>query len=338
MATAWVDPLLFAIACLGGGGVLLSLWIGLAPAQASARKLAAQITLGVLALAAGAFAFVAWLESQPAGLWMSAGALVILYVLLVLAPSQGFGSCAGKLCRWAQTRHGRLTAMLIMWATCPFLALYLVCRDLEVPPPMSEGDATARFVDNDSLRPTPSPSSPLTTDRGRPISTLIGPNPTASSAELLAAQSRLLATRGLAGEVIALPTGWQDCNCHGFVFAGGKYWIAGKQIDPILDDNGYRLVTPPQADDVAIYRGDAGQVLHSGIVRGLTGDRVVLVESKWGSMGRFIHPHDRHIYPDAVCTFYRSDRPGHLLRGAELADRNAPGAVSEPSRQSTPAK
>jgi len=42
---------------------------------------------------------------------------------------------------------------------------------------------------------------------------------------------------------------------------------------------------------------------------------VILVESKWGMSGRFIHRHDRHPYANTTCAFYRSPRAGHLLHG-----------------------
>jgi hypothetical protein len=105
-------------------------------------------------------------------------------------------------------------------------------------------------------------------------------------------------------------------NCHGWVFTGGQFWVAGV-VDDILADNEYRLVSTPAVGDLAVYRGARGEVVHSGIVRSAEG--CTLVESKWGPMSRFIHrPEDQPF--GGACTFYRSDRHGHLLRGLSLEE------------------
>lgn len=98
----------------------------------------------------------------------------------------------------------------------------------------------------------------------------------------------------------------------------------------ILSDNGYCAVSQVQTGDLAIYRDRAGQVIHSGVVVGESLQGVVMVESKWGKLGRFIHSADRHDYSDAICTFYRSPRPNHLLRGIYSNDPPARDAHSEP--------
>jgi hypothetical protein len=105
-------------------------------------------------------------------------------------------------------------------------------------------------------------------------------------------------------------------NCHGWVFTGGQFWVAGV-VDDILADNEYRMVSTPAVGDLAVYRGARGEVVHSGIVRSAEG--CTLVESKWGPMSRFIHrPEDQPF--GGACTFYRSDRRGHLLRGLLLEE------------------
>ena len=107
------------------------------------------------------------------------------------------------------------------------------------------------------------------------------------------------------------------CNCHGWVFAGGKHWISGEDVCRILKENGYEEVNKPIAGDVITYRqGDA--ILHTGVVRGVTRDGVVLVESKWAKMGRFLHPADKTVYVGDVF-YYRSHREGHTLKGIDPA-------------------
>ena len=73
-------------------------------------------------------------------------------------------------------------------------------------------------------------------------------------------------------------------------------------------------MTAPQAGDLVVYRDGGGQVSHTGIVYSAVPGGLVLVESKWGKGGRFIHPVDAQPYP-GPWTYYRADRPGHLLRG-----------------------
>ncbi len=102
-------------------------------------------------------------------------------------------------------------------------------------------------------------------------------------------------------------------NCHGWVFAAGRHWLRGRQVEQVLRDNDYRPVSEPRPGDVAVYRDDTGAVIHSGLVRTATPDGLVLVESKWGGRGRYVHPPDEHCYGAAACTYYRSPRRGHLL-------------------------
>jgi len=54
-------------------------------------------------------------------------------------------------------------------------------------------------------------------------------------------------------------------------------------------------------------------------VRGL-GEEVVYVESKWGKLGRFLHPHTVWAQPETTASFYRADRTGHALRQADDGD------------------
>ncbi len=100
-------------------------------------------------------------------------------------------------------------------------------------------------------------------------------------------------------------------DCHGWVFAGGRYHLVGGEVDKILEDNGYTEVSQPQANDVIVYRGRSGEVRHSGVVRAVNGD-LILVESKWGATGQYLHAPAAQVYSDRW-TFYRSPRRGHEL-------------------------
>lgn len=115
-------------------------------------------------------------------------------------------------------------------------------------------------------------------------------------------------------------------NCHGWVFTGGKYLIDNKDVQMILDDNGYQRVDKPQVGDVIVYRDSADEVVHSGLVRLVFGDGQVLIESKWGVTGRFLHRAKEPTFSEYFA-YYRTDRsPGrspeetrHLAYTVEIA-------------------
>ena len=60
----------------------------------------------------------------------------------------------------------------------------------------------------------------------------------------------------------------------------------------ILNDDGYRVVEQPHPGDIVVYRGDGGMVEHVGLVLQadqVFGVRQILVLSKWGGDGEYIH-------------------------------------------------
>jgi hypothetical protein len=107
-------------------------------------------------------------------------------------------------------------------------------------------------------------------------------------------------------------------NCHGWVFTDGRYLVDGADVDRILNDNGYVPVTTPREGDLIVYKDSGVHICHSGIVRAVTDDGLVLVESKWTSMGRFLHPPEAYL-PGTPRIYYRSPRNGHWLRGVNKA-------------------
>jgi hypothetical protein len=136
-----------------------------------------------------------------------------------------------------------------------------------------------------------------------------------------------LRTRNLLLSAIRLAPADDVSNCHGWVFTGGRYWVTGKQVDPIIAENGYYHVLAPAVGDLVVYRDPAGNVTHSAIVLALPDGLAPLVESKWGCLGVFLHPVDKSPY-GMDFTFYRSPRIGHLLAG--LATPATPGKVLLP--------
>ena len=102
-------------------------------------------------------------------------------------------------------------------------------------------------------------------------------------------------------------------NCHGWVFTDGRFLLKGNDVDRILCDNHYVLVTDPRPSDIVIYRNEMGSILHTALVQGILRDGTVITESKWGIDQRFLHlpakqPYSQHF------EYYRTDRPNHLIR------------------------
>jgi hypothetical protein len=102
------------------------------------------------------------------------------------------------------------------------------------------------------------------------------------------------------------------CNCHGWVFADGHYWVDGDDVPAILNDNGYHETTTPEVGDLIVYRC-GGIIVHSGIVRE-TGHGAILIESKWGMNSRILHTPE--VQPSwQEWQFYHTARTGgHTLR------------------------
>ncbi len=102
-------------------------------------------------------------------------------------------------------------------------------------------------------------------------------------------------------------------NCHGWVFLDGQYLITGDAVQRILDDNAYEVVEEALAGDVIIYRDANRNIVHSGLVRGVLNDGSIIIESKWGVEGVFLHgPLDTPYSADF--DYYRSPRPTHRVK------------------------
>jgi hypothetical protein len=113
-------------------------------------------------------------------------------------------------------------------------------------------------------------------------------------------------------QIIRLHEPTTTCNCHGWVYTGGRFAIQGCFVDGLLSDNGYAEVSEPRAGDVVIYRNAVGGIEHTGLVRMVGQDGLILVESKWGPLGVYLHPIDSQPY-GVSRKYYRSPRAGHLV-------------------------
>lgn len=170
------------------------------------------------------------------------------------------------------------------------------------------------------------PSVPLTdvharTDRGTPIELRQIATPR-SNEELANLENEVLATMPTATKLIRRQPADDVCNCHGWTFTGGRYWIGSDAVKSILAENGYQPVQNPQAGDVVVYTAD-DLVIHTGIVRYVERDMPTLIESKWGWMGVYLHPVEVSLYGQNY-HYYRTSRSTHQVAGfASPADAPA---------------
>jgi hypothetical protein len=319
MGTAWMPPVLSLFVFLGAGGPALGLIRLLCPSRRSGWGTASVLALGA---AAGAFAGAAVLAAQPAGVWIPLAVLFGLSVLLGLPCQHFFASLVALMQRPLHSPFVQATGLLI---GCPALALWLVFAQMD-------GDSLPADALGKNLPPPRqfqefSPS-PLATDKGRHVKVSRRVHVPEEAASHKSVQEQLLRRPDINAKVIALEVGSAECNCHGWVFTGGLYWISDEAVERILADNNYQQVPAPRIGDLAVYRDKGGTITHTGVVRATTPDGLVLVESKWGDLGAFLHPVDVHPYDESAYTYHRSQRGGHRLARAPGVAAGAVGAVA----------
>ena len=168
----------------------------------------------------------------------------------------------------------------------------------------------------------------VATDRGRAIElrTVVD---APSEGEMQSVEANIMKDPTVRNQIILTQPAMGNCNCFGWVFAGGRYWVAGDQVKHILTENGYQPVEHPQAGDLAIYRSGA-RILHAAVVRYVAEGQPILVEGKWGCVGVYLHEVKHSIY-GTVFDYYRSPRSGHLLAGLEPASPQIPASPASPT-------
>lgn len=331
MTTVWFPPAFSLLLFLGVGSPALGLLRLFQPA--SGRSVLGTVSAGVLGACAAGFSAAAILAGQPTALWAPAVAFLALCGV-VAAPCRSFISAV------AARGMGLLRAPAVQVAGllvgCPALALWGL---LDVPAlsplpgfdePLRAADPVCTLVD---IKP-----SPVRTDKGQEIRAARRTPAPPPSSERAARQTKMLTALGMHTQVIALPATSEDSNCHGWVFTRGRHWLPGEEVETILRHNDYRLVAKPQPGDLALYRGPDGLITHTGVVRTTVSGAVVLVESKWGEMGAYVHPADVHPYEGSTCTYHRSPRGDHPLvtapepvRVAQVAPASASEEAEAPS-------
>lgn len=160
------------------------------------------------------------------------------------------------------------------------------------------------------------------TDQGRPI----GLFHFAIHTPAAAVERFMQASEDQQRTVIRLADANPAANCHGWVFTGGQFGIRDTDVRAILDDNGYAPVSDPREGDLALYLRD-GHITHTGLARQLDPNGPILIESKWGPFGLYLHPPGKQPF-SGQCHFYRSPRTGNLLA---ITPASSPQALS-PSR------
>jgi hypothetical protein len=74
-------------------------------------------------------------------------------------------------------------------------------------------------------------------------------------------------------------------------FADGTEEISAEKAEALLTGK-FRLVEEPQLGDIIVYRDEASRIVHSGRVKAVGRDGLIMVESVWGRQGRFLHEPD----------------------------------------------
>jgi hypothetical protein len=114
-----------------------------------------------------------------------------------------------------------------------------------------------------------------------------------------------------ASQLVRLVESDPTANCHGWVFAEGRFGIEEIHVPSILEDQGYVAVQEPRAGDVVVFMRKE-KLIHSGIVTEAGGGEKILIESKWGPFGVYRHGIESHPF-HGICTFYRSPRNNRTL-------------------------
>jgi hypothetical protein len=295
---------------LGAGVLPVGLVWLLATHTRWGRTLASQLTLAAVA-GAGALALLP--------LWPLLSLAVGVSGVLMLGLAVLRSPLPGQLLQLSARPMGQAGLLTLIGVGLMGYGFYRIEADLSDH--LAESDQLFQSLTRE-VDFNPSPSLMVQTDRGTTVELW---TPTSDSIEDLQSFSEQEYLRRMHLEASLIQTGPADgdYNCHGWVFTGGRSWIRGQSVEAILQDNGYRETKRPMIGDLCIYRDNRGEVAHSAIVRGLGEKGVVLLESKWGKLGRYIHmAHENHAYTGHDHRYYRSSRSGgHLLRGLPAVEQ-----------------
>jgi hypothetical protein len=305
MSIAWPSLDVETVCALGIGGVLLGLYGLLFGPIVRGRGEA--LAVGALGLG--------WAVGLPVALALHLEPIWWLPLLVLLTVTRGLAALRSpvvgrvtlaslRLCSRARAQAGcllLLSPLCLAWYA-EHLERTLAPRNEDYSGLVEEGIQLAEEAAHWAF-----------TDAGRSLPLFVSRYAETDAPARSADDTAYLQNRRLNLSVIRNDPATDVSNCHGWVFTGGRYWLRGSWVDWILEDNGYCPVETPAIGDLAVYRDDQGQVAHSGVVCGFTSGHEILIESKWGRLGRYIHRTDQHAYSGTICTYYHSPRAGHLL-------------------------
>jgi hypothetical protein len=290
----------------GGVGLLLLACLVLPFAGRWSRRVRTGVTIAVMI--ASAMIPVAF-DSPSLALIAAALIATIAGVVLLACPPNTMRAFhnAAALLRYRATRAGLVGAIGLALVAVGFARF-----DVEDQKVTDRDDA---FLSESLSRPTMQPAvgASATTDAGR-STRILEPDEIRPLDKLESAERRLLSEHRYSERIIRLGPLSDLCNCHGWVFTGGRYWLSEIDVEHILVDNGYQPTSDPRPDDLAIYRDDSGAISHTAVVRAAGDGKPVLVEGKWGWMGVFVHEVADSCWGKNY-TYFRSQRHGHLLVG-----------------------
>lgn len=282
-------------------------------------------SLGLCALVVGAVSLLVWrvrprtigwilpltlsvLLAGPAlGLALSAsthfsslavGLLSGFFALLALARisiiASGFGVASGFL------RQGWVPSTSLALLGLGLISWQVFALERELVRELASGDTMLWHSTPPGFEPIPGKF--VETDKGRRLQLMrLDQVQEADDGE----EVTYIRSLGLDHQIIQTGSRDESYNCHGWVFADSKGWILGESVDSILEDNQYHTISKPQLGDVVLFRNSVRKVTHSSIVRAVLDDGTILIESKWGFLGRYIHTLEQHAYRGHQPAFYR---------------------------------
>jgi hypothetical protein len=240
----------------------------------------------------------------------AAGLVVIVGAILALVSSRRAAAAVRSVLVIMSRPTTRAALLVIAGAVLVAGAVARFDRDDEAA---SERDSA--FLDGLISQPvTRAADVPATTDRGHRVSVreLNEVRPLDVRTE---AEHKGLTELGSYGRVIRLSPVDDSCNCHGWVFTAGRYWLSPDDVERILVDNEYVVVTDPRPGDLVIYR-NSQTITHTAVVRAVVDGMPPLVEGKWGWMGVYLHRVGECVYGNDF-SYYRSERNGHVIAGLD---------------------
>jgi hypothetical protein len=258
-----------------------------------ASKRAAKRAPGVFAVLLAAVAVTAYLLNGAVGVATGCGSLA---TLLLVAWPVSFENARREMSRLVNPKFIWVLVLGASMIASRYLAAHVLSA-LDRQPAQQAVD----------LEDVPVRATQAFTDNGRAIS-LFHFKMYSTNDEV---ERFMRSTEKERSQIIRLMEANPASNCHGWIFTGGRYGIRDSEVWSIVADNAYMEVTEPQEGDLAVYM-TGNQIRHSGLVRMASKHAPVLVESKWGPFGVYLHAVEQQPFA-GTCKFFRSPRRDHLL-------------------------